>query len=161
MRLAFAALAALVLAGLGRAAAAPLDEAACAALRAARDSLVANGVQSDMARGPEWGKANLAPDRLKEVARLIEVDEQIAFRCPRPKAVAQPKEKAPAKKGTAGAPAGAPKSEASEAAGSDGAAAKAASETVNPTRKKDAAKARAQDAYVPPPETVGATVPTP
>ena len=34
-----------------------------------------------MAKGAGWAKANLAPDKLQEVRRLIEVDEQLLFRC--------------------------------------------------------------------------------
>ena len=34
-----------------------------------------------MAKGPAWAKANLPPDKLQEVRRLIEVDEQLLFRC--------------------------------------------------------------------------------
>ncbi len=65
----------------GGARAAPLDEAACSAAKTERDGLVAKGLDADIARGAEWGKANLPPDRLKEVARLIELNEQLTFRC--------------------------------------------------------------------------------
>ena len=34
---------------------------------------------------PEWARANLAPDRLKRIERLLEVEEGLAFRCPQPR----------------------------------------------------------------------------
>ena len=34
-----------------------------------------------MAKGPEWAKANLGPEKLQQVQRLIEVEEQLLFRC--------------------------------------------------------------------------------
>jgi hypothetical protein len=61
--------------------AAPLDPEACATLKSEYDGLVAGGAKSDKDRGPEWAKANLAPDRLGKVERLITVGEQLSFRC--------------------------------------------------------------------------------
>lgn len=62
-------------------AAAPLEPEACAALRSEHQGLVADGAKSDMDRGPEWAKANLAPERLGKIERLIAVQEQLSFRC--------------------------------------------------------------------------------
>ena len=70
---------------LGGAAAERLDKEACEALKAEQARLVEAGAKADMERGPEWAKANLAPDRLKRIARLLEVDEGLAFRCPQPR----------------------------------------------------------------------------
>ena len=70
---------------LGGAAAERLDKEACEALKAEQAALVEAGAKADMERGPEWAKANLAPDRLKRIARLLEVDEGLAFRCPQPR----------------------------------------------------------------------------
>ena len=39
------------------------------------------GVRDRMAKGPSWAKANLAADKIDEVRRLIELDEQLLFRC--------------------------------------------------------------------------------
>lgn len=64
-----------------RAMAAPLEPEACATLRTEHQSLVAGGAKSDMARGADWAKANLAPDRLAKIERLITVEEQLSFRC--------------------------------------------------------------------------------
>jgi hypothetical protein len=61
--------------------AAPLDPETCANLKKEYDGLVAAGAKSDMDRGPEWAKANLAPDRLGRIERLIGVEEQLSFRC--------------------------------------------------------------------------------
>ncbi len=43
--------------------------------------MLADGTRDDMERGPEWAKANLPPDRLENILRLIEVEEQLEFRC--------------------------------------------------------------------------------
>ena len=64
--------------------AAPLDQAACDTLKSERSALVAAGLEVDRNRGPEWAKANLAPDRLKLIERMIAVDEQLSFRCGEP-----------------------------------------------------------------------------
>lgn len=61
----------------------PLDEAACTALGSEREKLVAEGLKADMAKGPDWAKANLGPERMKGIEHLIEVEEQLSFRCPR------------------------------------------------------------------------------
>jgi hypothetical protein len=61
--------------------AAPLEPAACETLKVEFDSLVAGGAKSDMDRGPAWAKANLTPDRLGKIERLIAVEEQLSFRC--------------------------------------------------------------------------------
>lgn len=61
--------------------AAPLDPETCAALKTEYQGLVSAGVKSDMDRGPEWAKANLDPDRLGRIERLIAVREQLSFRC--------------------------------------------------------------------------------
>jgi len=63
------------------AAAAPLDPDACSTLKTEHQRLVTAGAKSDMDKGPEWAKTNLAPDRLGAIERLIEVQEQLSFRC--------------------------------------------------------------------------------
>lgn len=65
----------------GEAHAGPLGAEACKEVKAERETLLARGLEADIARGPEWGKANLAPERLKEIARYIELTEQLTFRC--------------------------------------------------------------------------------
>lgn len=71
----------LLVAGASHATAAPLEPEACATLKTELQGLVAGGAKSDMDRGPEWAKTNLAPDRLAKIERLITVEEQLSFRC--------------------------------------------------------------------------------
>ncbi len=68
---------------LGPARAAPLDDAACVSLSVERDGLIAQGIKDDKAKGPAWAKANLSDERLAAIAHLIELEEQLSFRCPR------------------------------------------------------------------------------
>lgn len=78
-------LTAFALLPLGEAAAERLDKEACEALKAEQARLVEAGAKADMERGPEWAKANLAPDRLKRIERMLEVEDGLAFRCPQPR----------------------------------------------------------------------------
>lgn len=75
------AVAVLWTAGAGGASAARLDKEACDALRTEEAGLEAAGIKGDMQQGPEWAKTNLAPERLQQVARWIEIEEQLSFRC--------------------------------------------------------------------------------
>jgi hypothetical protein len=82
MRWSRIAWAALVLAacapGVG---AAKLDKSACNLLNAELAGIVAAGARDDMERGPAWAKANLTPERLRNIQRLIKLEEQLEFRC--------------------------------------------------------------------------------
>jgi hypothetical protein len=93
--IALAALAAL--AALTQARAAPLDAETCAKLQGEQERLENAGVEKDMAKGPAWAKANLAPEKLNLVQRFIEIEEQLLFRC-RNKAIVNlpPETEAPA-----------------------------------------------------------------
>jgi hypothetical protein len=71
---------ALLLQGIG-AQAANLDKDACARLEEEQDKFEKAGVRATITKGAAWAKDNLPPDKLQEVRRLIEVDEQILFRC--------------------------------------------------------------------------------
>ncbi len=82
-RLPLAIVSLMVAAAVGPARGAPLDDAACVSLSVERDGLIAQGVKDDMAKGPAWAKANLAEARMKAIAHLIEIEEQLSFRCPR------------------------------------------------------------------------------
>jgi hypothetical protein len=62
----------------------PMAPEACEQAKSEQSSLESAGVARDMAQGPEWARANLPVDRLQRVARWIELQEQILFRCPRP-----------------------------------------------------------------------------
>ncbi len=61
--------------------AAPLDAATCGQLKGEQVRMEQSGVRDRMAKGPSWAKANLAADKIDEVRRLIELDEQLLFRC--------------------------------------------------------------------------------
>jgi hypothetical protein len=65
----------------GAAAGASLDKEACEKLKAEQTQLEGAGARTNMANGPEWAKINLAPDKLAEIKRLIEVEELLMFRC--------------------------------------------------------------------------------
>ncbi|MCL4767710.1 MAG: hypothetical protein KJZ80_15900 [Hyphomicrobiaceae bacterium] len=148
---------AMLLAG-GSAGATPLDEPACAALEDEQSKLVLAGVKSSMERGPEWARANLPAARLKEIERLIQVEEQIAFRCPQPKPVREARE-----------PAGGNGAASEKGAAAEGAKGKAppkppssaGSASPAPGQKPKAkAKAKPEDAYVPPPKAKPRPEPT-
>ena len=83
-------------AGVPAALATPLDKGACESLKIERDTLSEKGVPADMEHGPVWAKTNLSTERMTEIARFIEIDEQLMFRCSR--TTAQPGGKAKAAK---------------------------------------------------------------
>ena len=39
------------------------------------------GCAANMEKGPQWAKTNLAADKLEQIRRLMDVDEQLIFRC--------------------------------------------------------------------------------
>jgi hypothetical protein len=45
-----------------------------------------------MAKGPEWAKANLIPEKLERIRRFIEVEGQLLFRCRQKSLVNLPQE---------------------------------------------------------------------
>jgi hypothetical protein len=73
-------LTAVLLQGIG-AQAATLDKDTCARLEEEQTALEKHGARATLAKGAAWAKDNLPLDKLQEVRRLIEVDEQILFRC--------------------------------------------------------------------------------
>ena len=153
--------------------AAPLEKDACESLKAEQSKLAATGLRSDMQRGAQWGKSNLSAERLSQVARLIEIDEQILFRCPAPPdpavqarpakpvkpdrdAVAADDESKSEMKPQAAsvAPAAAPKprkptQKAAKPSVSSAATAEAADKPP-PAKKRAAAKTKSDDAFQPP-----------
>jgi hypothetical protein len=81
-----AALAVLVATGAASLApAAPLDAQTCDQLKREVVDLERLGARESLQKGAAWGKANLRSAQLEQVRKLIEMDEAIAFRCPRPK----------------------------------------------------------------------------
>lgn len=83
------------------AAATPLDKETCEKIRAEQATLTS--AKESMAKGAEWGKANLSKEKLLEIQKYIQNEEQIAFRCVERKPVEaaakapRPKNKAKAK----------------------------------------------------------------
>lgn len=68
--------------GWGRVAQAePLAKEHCAELAGERTLLEGGGAGESLQRGPEWAKANLTPEQIGNVRRLIEVREDLLFRC--------------------------------------------------------------------------------
>jgi hypothetical protein len=59
----------------------PLDKEACGKLALEKQGLNALNVGKLMEKGPEWAAANLSLGDLSLIRRLIEVEEQIKFRC--------------------------------------------------------------------------------
>jgi len=73
-------LTAVLLQGIG-AQAATLDKDTCTRLEEEQTTLEKAGVRATLVKGAAWAKDNLPLDKLQQVRRLIEVDEQILFRC--------------------------------------------------------------------------------
>ena len=164
----------------GGAPAAPLDEQTCQQLKREVGDLEGIGARANLAKGPAWGKSNLSSAQLEQVKKLIEIEETVAFRCPRPKPVPEVQAgavpaKAKAKQPPKGAPkakAQAPVKDAATPAQSKAQAKPKANAGVNPAPKSAAksaaggavgdgkapavkpkpkpAAAKVQDAYVPP-----------
>jgi hypothetical protein len=61
--------------------AAPLDKDGCAQLKVEQGQLELAGTRGNMGKGPQWAKTNLEPEKLDQIRRLLEVDEQLLFRC--------------------------------------------------------------------------------
>jgi hypothetical protein len=62
-------------------AAAKLDKDACTGLSSELAAISATGIKADMERGPGWGLANMPPERLRDVRRVLELEDQLEFRC--------------------------------------------------------------------------------
>lgn len=71
----------LFAAGVECAVADKLDKTTCKQLQNELAYVLATGARVDMAEGPEWAKANLTPERLQKIKKLIEIEEQLEFRC--------------------------------------------------------------------------------
>lgn len=72
----------LIAASLGPAWAAALDPDSCAKLKTEQEGMEKAGLKDIVAKGPDWAKANLPAEKLSDIKRWIEVDEQLLFRCP-------------------------------------------------------------------------------
>jgi hypothetical protein len=81
--------------------AAGLEKSACNDLNGELAGVLATGARADMERGPEWAKANLTREKLGKIQRLIEIEEQLEFRCGMGRnriAATSPESKQPAKR---------------------------------------------------------------
>jgi hypothetical protein len=58
-----------------------LDAETCNQLRLEHMKYVASGAAADVQRGPEWAKANLSTDKLRDIELFIQLEEQINFGC--------------------------------------------------------------------------------
>jgi hypothetical protein len=72
--------------------AAQLDKAACDKLKTEQAELEQGGVRAAMANGPQWAKANLKPEQLEQIRRMLDVEGQLLFRCNGRPLVALPKD---------------------------------------------------------------------
>jgi hypothetical protein len=72
---------ALFAAGNGAVVAKRLDKDSCKKLRNEVAYVVNAGAREDMEQGPDWAVANLTRERLQKIKRLIELEEQLEFRC--------------------------------------------------------------------------------
>ena len=59
----------------------PLDAATCGQLKGEQVRMEQTGVRGNMEKGPAWAKSNLAADKLEQIRRLMDLDEQLLFRC--------------------------------------------------------------------------------
>jgi hypothetical protein len=91
--------------------AAPLDPSVCEQLQIRLDELRRDGVEADMAMGPEAARTRLPIDRFNRIGTYLEIDEQLNFRCGLgkqrinlPTAVEGGEEEVPAAPGEAAAP---------------------------------------------------------
>lgn len=149
--------------------AAPLEKDACDRLKEEQASVATATLRANFSKGPIWAKANLPEPQLTQIARMIELDEQLAFRCPhqrlppqRGEGAEQPESSAiaaargpapsaaPAKPRRAAArPAASAKVDPLSAQGSEAPAAVAEPTTKAP-RRTTATKPKAADAYTAP-----------
>lgn len=58
-----------------------LDKETCDQLKSEQATFAASGIAADFEKGPVWAKANLTPDRLRELEHYILLDEQLKFGC--------------------------------------------------------------------------------
>jgi hypothetical protein len=131
----------------------PLPPTDCDTMRAEHREMLDGDMATDIERGPVWAKDNLAPERLEKMAKLMRLEEQLAFRC------------APAQaKGNLLVRRQEPKSPGKTDAGGNGrpiqtgtlkAAKPATKHSQRTTPKRRPKKPAGRDVYVPPPPGLG------
>jgi hypothetical protein len=80
-RTAFAAGTALIGIAVQPALSKPLEQEACAQLKSQRDTLAATGLGDVVRQRPTERRADMTPERAKQVRTLINLDGQLRFRC--------------------------------------------------------------------------------
>jgi outer membrane biosynthesis protein TonB len=73
----------------------PLGKDGCAQLKLEQAELEHAGTRASMSKGPQWAKNNLEPAKLEQIRRLLEIDEQLLFRCGGKPLVSLPKDPDP------------------------------------------------------------------
>ncbi len=58
-----------------------IDAEQCKELRGEQVKFIESGILADLARGPDWAKANLTADKLRQIELFIMLDEQLKFGC--------------------------------------------------------------------------------
>lgn len=58
-----------------------LDKETCEQLKVEQTRFLEAGVANDIEKGAEWAKANLTPERLREIEHYLMLDEQVKFGC--------------------------------------------------------------------------------
>lgn len=82
MRKAMLAVAGTLAISIASAQAAPkLDKETCEQLKGEQAKFLASGIAEDIQKGVDWGKANLTPERIREIEHFILLDEQLKFGC--------------------------------------------------------------------------------
>jgi len=87
---------AVLVAAFAQARASPLDADTCTKLKSEHSQLELAGIEADLAKGPEWAKVNLASEKIEQIRRFIELEEQLLFRCRGKSLVNLPSESDPA-----------------------------------------------------------------
>jgi hypothetical protein len=121
--------------------AASLDSESCAKLKSELTSLEQVGTRGSLLKGPEWAKTNLAPDKLEQVRRLIELDEVMIFRCSGKPLVLLPTESEPDLSGAAEKEGGKDQPDAAKAKAAEKKPATAKKAAAVPASKSAPAKA--------------------
>ncbi|CCB64826.1 MULTISPECIES: hypothetical protein [unclassified Hyphomicrobium] len=128
-----------------------LDPETCNSLRLEQIKFRQSGILNDMSKGAAWGKANLSPERLREIQHYLELDEQVQFGCRDAKVTAEAKRASEAAARieinsdadpTAPVAKDPPKPGAAGADGKDTAPKKAAKKTVHKSKPTKSSKAK-------------------
>ena len=134
----------------------PLPKEACDVLISEHDKLVAAGAKTWMAQGTQEARTRLGAEKLAQVARFLDVDEQLLFRCGHYKArfvlpadVEEPQPEQPAPAAKAPAAIGKPKPEPERKKSKQAATVPEAADPQPAAKPGPKKKPKAEDAYRP------------